>query len=52
MDTYQMERRELLESVLETIGGPDPDEDKAAVCCRLLRHLIRTGRRPAAGEVS
>jgi hypothetical protein len=33
------ERREVLESVLQAMATAEPDPDRTAACCYLLRHL-------------
>jgi len=40
MQTFDEERKEVLESILDALAIPEPDPDRAAVCHLLLRHLI------------
>lgn len=42
--TLEEERREVLESVRETIGTKEPDADCLAACSYLLRHLAGSAR--------
>ena len=35
------ERREVLESVMEVLGGDQPDPEALAACSYLLEHLCR-----------
>jgi hypothetical protein len=44
--TFEQERREVLESVLEALAEERPDPGRSAACSYLLRHLMR-GPRPA-----
>ena len=48
MATYQEERREVFESILESLAAAEPDADCRAACGRLLRHLAESGRRSLA----
>ena len=40
--TLDEERREVFESVLESLRAGSPDADRMAACSYLLRHLART----------
>ena len=40
--TFEEERREVLESVRESLRIPEPDGDRMAACFYLLSHLART----------
>ena len=40
--SLEQERRELFESVLQSLRVPQPDADRLAACGYLLRHLART----------
>ncbi|HYW42870.1 MAG TPA: hypothetical protein VE959_08440 [Bryobacteraceae bacterium] len=39
--TFDEERREMLESVLEAMAGPQSDADRSVACRYLLRHLTK-----------
>ena len=41
-DSLREERHELFESVMQSMGGAEPDPDRLAACAYLLRHLART----------
>ena len=43
--SYEEERREVLESVLEALAEPGVDADRLAACAGLLRGLLRAGPR-------
>jgi hypothetical protein len=38
-DSFDEERREVLESVMSVLASATPDADQMAACDRLLRHL-------------
>jgi hypothetical protein len=42
MATLREERREVFDSVLQSMRLQEPDADHAAACAYLLRHLART----------
>lgn len=38
-DSFEEERREVLDSVLEALRGSNPDPEEMAACAYLMRHL-------------
>lgn len=48
MDTWAEERREVLHSVLDTLGGAGRASEDTAAGVYLLRHLLRTAQHPPA----
>jgi hypothetical protein len=38
-DSFEEERREVLDSVLETLRGRNPDPEEIDACAYLMRHL-------------
>ena len=43
--TWDEERREVFDSVLQAVRIQEPDADRMAACAYLLRHLARTENR-------
>jgi hypothetical protein len=43
--TLDEERREVFDSVLQTMRTEEPNTDRVAACAYLLRHLARTAAR-------
>jgi hypothetical protein len=43
--TLEEERREVFDSVLQSMRVPEPDAGRMAACAFLLRHLARTQQR-------
>ena len=50
--TFEQERREVLEAVLESLAVDCGDADRSAACCQLLRHLARLPVRASGGRIS
>ena len=49
--SFEQERREVLESVMEALCSAVPDSDEMAACSSLLKHLAATlGSRAASAE--
>ena len=47
--SYDLERREVLDSILEAVRQDSGDEDTMAACAYLARHLFRGGTVPPDG---
>ncbi len=45
------ELAEVLDSVAEAVGRPEPDADRAAACAFLLRHLARARKVRAPSDI-
>jgi len=46
LSTFEEERREALESVLQAMAAEGPDAARSAACDYLLRHLTRARSTP------
>ena len=47
LDSFEQERREVIETVFEVFGRGTPDADEMAACAFLMRHLTsEPGPRP------
>jgi mono/diheme cytochrome c family protein len=42
---FDEERRDVLAGVMEAMQSPEPDADRDAACCYLLRHLAASASR-------